>query len=70
MPTLDAALLCSSRAGGDLGCESGIYRKDTEPLHHYFMYSLVSLLSGIYQLPAMHSLLFTFRYILPEKGPY
>ena len=24
MPTLDAALLCSSRAGFDLGCESGV----------------------------------------------
>ena len=32
-------------------------RKDTEPLYHYLMYSLVSLLSGIYPLPAMHSLL-------------
>ena len=35
------------------------YRKDTEPLYNYFMYSLVSLLSGIYPLPAMHSLLVT-----------
>ena len=33
------------------------YRKDTEPFYHYFMYSLVSLLSGIYLLHAMHSLL-------------
>ena len=24
------------------------YRKDAEPLYHYFMYSLVSLLSGIF----------------------
>ena len=24
MPTLNAALLCSSRAGSDLGCESGL----------------------------------------------
>ena len=24
MPTLDAALLCTSRAGSDLGCESGL----------------------------------------------
>ena len=27
-----------------------IHRKDTEPLYHYFMYSMVSLLSGIYPL--------------------
>ena len=33
--------------------------KDTEPLYHSFMYSLVSLLFGIYPLPAMHSLLVT-----------
>ena len=26
MPTFDAALLCSSRAGSDLGCESGLVR--------------------------------------------
>ena len=36
-----------------------VYRKDTEPLYHNFMYSFVSLLSGIYPLPAMHSLLVT-----------
>ena len=36
------------------------YRKDTEPLYHSFVYSLVSLLSSIYPLPAMHSLLVTF----------
>ena len=36
-----------------------LYCKNTEPLCHSFMYSLVSLLSGIYQLPAMHSLLVT-----------
>ena len=35
------------------------YRKDTEPLFHSFMYTLVSILSGIYPLPAMHSLLAT-----------
>ena len=35
------------------------YHKDTEPLYHSFIYSLVSLLSGIYPLPAMHSTLFT-----------
>ena len=35
------------------------YHKDTEPLYHYFMYSLASLLSGIYPLPAMHSWLVT-----------
>ena len=34
-------------------------RKDTEPLYHSFMYSLVSLLSRIYPLPAMHSLIVT-----------
>ena len=34
-----------------------LYRKDTEPLYYSFMYSIVSLLSGIYPLPAMHSLL-------------
>ena len=31
------------------------YRRDTVPLDHSFMYSLVSLLSSIYPLPAMHS---------------
>ena len=35
------------------------YLKDTKPLYHSFMYSLVSLLSGIYPLTAMHSLLVT-----------
>ena len=35
------------------------YRKDTEPLYHAFMYSPVSLLSVIYPLPAMLSLLVT-----------
>ena len=35
------------------------YRKDTEPLYPSFMYSLVSLLSSIYPLPAMHALLVT-----------
>ena len=35
------------------------YHKDTEPLYHSFMYSLVSLLSGIYPLRAMHPLLVT-----------
>ena len=42
------------------------YRKDTEILYHSFMHSLVSLLSAIYPLPAMHSLLVTisrFGYI-------
>ena len=33
------------------------YRKDTEPLYHSFMYLFASLLSVIYPLPAMHSLL-------------
>ena len=34
--------------------EVSSYHKYTEPLFHAFMYSLVSLLSGIYPLPAMH----------------
>ena len=38
----------------------------TEPFYHYFMYSLVSLLSGIYLLPAMHSLLVTIKQINNE----
>ena len=38
------------------------YRKDTEPLYHSFMYSLVSLLSSIYPLPVMHSLLVTLSF--------
>ena len=39
-----------------LGVGGGLmYRKDTEPLYHSFMYSLESLLFGIYPLPAMHS---------------
>ena len=33
--------------------------KDTEPSYNSYMYSLVSLLSSIYPLPAMHSLLVT-----------
>ena len=33
------------------------YHKDAEPLYHAFMYSLVLILSRIYPLPAMHSLL-------------
>ena len=35
------------------------YCIDTEPLYHAFLYSPVSLLSIIYPLPAMHSLLVT-----------
>ena len=35
------------------------YRKDTESLYHSFMYSLISLLSSIYPLSAMPSLLVT-----------
>ena len=38
------------------------YRKDTEHLYHAFVYSLVSFLSGIYPLLAMHSLLVTSLY--------
>ena len=44
------------------------YHKDTEPLYHSFMYSLVSLLSGIYPLPAMHSLLVTLHVMKYLKG--
>ena len=36
-----------------------MYHKDIEHLYHALMYSPVSLLSGIYSLPAMHSLLAT-----------
>ena len=46
-----------------------VYRKDTEPLYHLFLYSL-TLLSGIYPLLAMHSMLVTFRrkkYVLKLK---
>ena len=32
MPTLDPALLCSSSAGSDLGCESGLIYKDLQVL--------------------------------------
>ena len=39
--------------------ESQCYRKDTEPLYHSFMYSLVSLLSGLNLFRDMHSLLVT-----------
>ena len=35
------------------------YHKDIEHLYHAYVYSPVSLLSGIYSLPAMHSLLVT-----------
>ena len=31
-----------------------VYGKDIEHLYHAFMYSLVSLLSGIYPLPAIN----------------
>ena len=44
------------------------YRKDTEPLYHSFMYSLVSLLSGIYPLPAMQSLLVTYQLLTIYQG--
>ena len=39
--------------------EDSMYRKDIEHLYHAFMYSPVSILCGIYPLPAMHSLLVT-----------
>ena len=50
-----------------------MYCKDTEPLHCSFMYSLVSLLSGIYPLPAMHSLLvklYLTKYLIGINSPY
>ena len=37
------------------------YRRDTEPLKHSFLYSLVSLLSGIYPFLAMQLLLVTIK---------
>ena len=40
---------------------SFLYHKDFENLYHTFMYSPVALLSGIYPLPAMHSLLVYIR---------
>ena len=42
---------------------SNLLCKDTEPLYHSFMYSLVSLFSGIYSLPAIHLLLVTLYVI-------
>ena len=39
-----------------------VYGKDTEPLNHSFMYSLV--FSGIYPPPAMRSLLVTVTQIV------
>ena len=36
-----------------------IYRNDIEHLYNAFMYSPVSLISGTYPVPAMHSLLVT-----------
>ena len=41
-----------------------LYFKVTEPLYHYFMFSLVLHLSGNYPLPAMHSLLVTINNLL------
>ena len=41
-PTLDAALLCSSRAGADLGCDSGLVRG---ALNHH---------SAIYHIPLQY----------------
>ena len=49
------------------------YRKDTEPLYHYFMDSPVSLPSGIYPLPAMHLLLVTLyvtEYLIGSNQRY
>ena len=34
-------------------CDTGGYHKDTEPLYHSLMYSVVSLLSSIYPLPVL-----------------
>ena len=45
------------------------YRKDIEHLYHAFVYSPVSFLSGIYPLPAMHSLLVTLYYLLYRAQP-
>ena len=43
--------------------------KDTEPLYHSFMYSLVSLLSRNYPLPVMQSLLVqSHNILLIENG--
>ena len=39
--------------------KSNLNHKATEPLYHTFMYSFVSLLSGIYPISAIHSLLVT-----------
>ena len=36
-----------------------LYRKDTEPFYHAFMYSILLLLSGIYPFTQWHSLLIT-----------
>ena len=41
------------------------YPKDTETLNHSFMYSVVSLLSNIYQFIAMH-LFWVGRYLLAD----
>ena len=51
----------SGKIMNTLGNFSGhpYYRKDAESLYHSLMYSPVSLLLGIYPLPAMHSLLVT-----------
>ena len=40
-----------------------LYRKDTEHLYHFFMYSLVTLLSGIYPLHACYNYTLT-RYLI------
>ena len=56
-----------------------LYHKDTEPLYHSFMFSLVLLLSGIligvfnrtlsiYPLPAMHLLLVIKTLSCPSKS--
>ena len=45
------------------------YCKDTEPLYHAFMYSLLGLLSGIYPFTQCLSLLVTNIIIQPRSGP-
>ena len=52
--------------GGGVG--DIVKQQNTEPLYHSFMYSFVSLLSGIYTLPAMHSLLVTILLTLTSWG--
>ena len=54
LPQQDKELIQFQTPGSPTFC---FYCKDIKPSYHSFMYSLVSLLSGIYPLPTMHSLL-------------